>query len=63
MKIENEKKVCESCNKEFLCGANAGNCWCFTETIDAESLANIANEFSNCLCPDCLTVKHQEAKI
>jgi hypothetical protein len=63
MKIENEQKVCESCGEEFPCGANSEDCWCFSEIIEPKSLEMIAKEFSNCLCPICLTAKRNKNEI
>lgn len=48
------KLTCESCGKDFLCGANLGECWCFTVELTAESLTNLREKFKNCLCGECL---------
>ncbi len=49
-----EKSVCESCGKEFSCGANVGECWCFAVEVKAETLAKLREDFDKCLCQDCL---------
>ena len=46
--------ICESCGREFSCGAKTGNCWCFDLEISPESLTELQSEFQNCLCGNCL---------
>jgi len=59
-----DKLICESCGKEFFCGANVGECWCFAVEVKAEILAELRENFKSCLCEDCLeektTVKQHE---
>lgn len=50
----NRNLTCESCKKEFSCDANTGKCWCFEIQIPNESLANLRDNFENCLCEECL---------
>jgi hypothetical protein len=60
MTIEKENtgnSVCESCGKDFSCGAQTGNCWCFEMKIDPEVLADLRENFKNCLCQNCLINK------
>ncbi len=52
--IVSEKMICESCGEEFLCGAKIGKCWCFAVEVKAETLAELREDFKNCLCGDCL---------
>lgn len=47
------KETCEACGAEFGCEP-AGNCWCFGETVPAETLAEIQRRYTRCLCPACL---------
>jgi len=54
VEIVSEKSVCESCGKEFSCGANVGKCWCFAVELEAETLAELREDFKSCLCEDCL---------
>lgn len=49
-----ENKICESCGKEFSCGANVGNCWCFDVELKQETLAELRENFKSCLCEKCL---------
>ena len=51
--------VCESCGKEFSCGAQKGNCWCFEVELKAETLEDLRENFKNCLCAECLGMKNQ----
>ncbi len=52
--IASEKSICESCGKEFSCGANVGKCWCFEIELKAETLMELREDFQKCLCRDCL---------
>jgi hypothetical protein len=52
--IISDKLICESCNNEFFCGANVGECWCFAVEVEAETLADLRERFNSCLCEDCL---------
>ena len=47
-------KTCESCGKDFSCGANTGKCWCFEVDLSRETLAKLQEDFKSCLCEDCL---------
>lgn len=49
-----EKLACESCGKEFVCGAGNDSCWCFDVSLKPESLEELREKFKNCLCADCL---------
>ncbi len=49
-----DKLICESCGKEFSCGAKIGKCWCFAVELKANSLAELRENFKSCLCEDCL---------
>jgi hypothetical protein len=49
-------QTCESCGREFGCGARDGSCWCGEVALGAERLAILREHFEHCLCPDCLTV-------
>ncbi len=49
-----EKLICESCGKEFSCGAKVGKCWCFAVEPKAETLAELRETFESCLCKNCL---------
>ena len=47
------KETCEACGVEFGCEPT-GNCWCFAETVPAETLAEVQERYERCLCPACL---------
>ena len=49
-----EKSVCESCGKEFPCGAKVGECWCFAVEVKTKVTTDLREKFENCLCSDCL---------
>jgi hypothetical protein len=49
-------QTCESCGREFACGADEDDCWCRAVTLGPERLAILREHFEQCLCPDCLRV-------
>lgn len=49
-------QTCESCGREFGCGADDGACWCNDKALSPERLAILREHFERCLCPDCLDV-------
>ena len=49
-------QTCESCGREFGCGARDAECWCADHELGPERLAILREHFERCLCPDCLTV-------
>ena len=49
-------ETCESCGREFGCGAREATCWCKDLSLSPERLAILREHFERCLCPDCLTV-------
>jgi len=58
-----DKMFCESCGKEFSCGEKAGKCWCFEVELKTETLADLREDFKNCLCKDCLELKSNITEI
>jgi hypothetical protein len=49
-------QICESCGREFGCGARDGACWCSEVALGSDRLAILEEHFERCLCPDCLAV-------
>ena len=49
-------EICESCGREFGCGAQDPDCWCAKVTIGRDRLAILREHFERCLCPDCLAL-------
>jgi len=47
-------QTCESCGREFGCGADEDHCWCNEITLSRDHLAILREHFERCLCPDCL---------
>ena len=47
-------ETCESCGREFGCGAQDATCWCSQPALGPERLAILREHFEKCLCPDCL---------
>ena len=59
-----EKSICERCGEAFSCGARVGECWCFAVEVKAETLAELREDFKNCLCENCLNkIKLKREKI
>lgn len=51
-----DTETCESCGREFGCGAREGGCWCTDLLLGPDRLAILREHFERCLCPDCLAV-------
>jgi hypothetical protein len=51
-----QTETCESCGREFGCGARDGACWCRELALGPDRLAILREHFDRCLCPDCLRV-------
>jgi hypothetical protein len=51
-----QTETCESCGREFGCGARDDACWCRDVALGPERLAILREHFERCLCPDCLTL-------
>jgi hypothetical protein len=49
-------QTCESCGREFACGAQDATCWCAGLALGQDRLAILREHFERCLCPDCLAV-------
>ena len=49
-------EICESCGREFGCGARDDGCWCRELALGPERQAILREHFERCLCPDCLAV-------
>jgi hypothetical protein len=47
-------ETCESCGREFSCGAQDQQCWCAAIALGPERQAVLREHFERCLCPDCL---------
>jgi hypothetical protein len=57
-----ELQQCESCGREFGCGAAGPEpCWCNEVAVAPEQLAVLREHFLRCLCPDCLRVAARRA--
>lgn len=47
------KKICPRCGKEFEC-VHSIDCWCVTIHLSDRAKANLKENYSDCLCKDCL---------
>jgi len=45
-------KRCVACGERFPC--HAGDCWCETVSLTAETQARLLAQYTDCLCPPCL---------
>jgi hypothetical protein len=48
------KLTCESCGKEFSCGASLTGCWCGEISLSDAHRAALKERFRDCLCRECL---------
>jgi hypothetical protein len=46
--------TCEACGKDFTCGASLAGCWCTELKLSDEARADLRNQYSRCLCRECL---------
>lgn len=50
------EKVCPRCNNSFVCrNDQILECWCLNEPITSELRKFLADNFSGCLCANCIT--------
>ena len=55
-KLSCMEKVCPRCCKSFCCrNDDIMECWCLYEPIDPELRRFLADNFSGCLCAECIT--------
>ena len=53
---------CESCGREFACGARSEEgCWCAEVVVAPHQLPQLREHFLACLCPDCLALAARSA--
>ena len=48
------KKICPRCGKEFEC-VHSKDCWCITVHLSDKTKAFLKDNYTDCLCKDCLT--------
>jgi iron complex transport system permease protein len=48
-------KTCPLCGKQFGCAEGRPGCWCEAVVLRRETLAEIRNAASGCICPECLS--------
>jgi hypothetical protein len=53
LKIASQDKTCPKCGATFLCQGE-DDCWCENYQILQKDFLRITQEFSDCLCPECL---------
>ena len=46
-------KHCPKCGNEFRCQGDA-DCWCENVRLHRRQMLQILQEYTDCLCPDCL---------
>ncbi|MBN1687941.1 MAG: cysteine-rich CWC family protein [Candidatus Omnitrophica bacterium] len=51
-----KKKKCPRCLGEFSCQDESPMpCWCSQSSLSKEVLTRLAEQYSDCLCPSCLS--------
>lgn len=58
-----QTQTCESCGREFGCGAADDACWCSDLALGRDRLAILREHFERCLCPDCLAVAARSERL
>ena len=53
LRLLSKEKRCPKCGVAFECGGLFG-CWCRDVKLDAAQLAQLRQQFVDCLCPTCL---------
>ena len=53
MSLFEKEKSCAKCGQPFGCGGLLG-CWCRDVKLDEKTLADLRQQYADCLCPDCL---------
>jgi len=48
------ERVCESCGKEFSCGASLRGCWCSEVNLSDTTRTELRGLYKDCLCRECL---------
>jgi Cysteine-rich CWC len=47
-------RLCEACERPFVCGASFKGCWCLSVELDAETRKELRASYDSCLCRECL---------
>jgi len=56
-------KVCPKCGAAFNCYRSSKmKCWCEDFSIKSENLKVLAENYNNCLCPECLAFYGEKKK-
>jgi hypothetical protein len=48
------EKSCSKCGVAFSCQNETRGCWCESIHLSKEVLAELKEDYDNCLCPQCL---------
>lgn len=48
-------KQCSKCGDSFGCTAPVAGCWCEQYSVSTPVLAHLKANYTDCLCPKCLT--------
>jgi hypothetical protein len=56
LKLFHMEKVCPRCIKSFICrNDDILECWCLNEPLTSDFRKFLAENFSDCLCAECIT--------
>jgi len=58
--VVRKKQTCPSCGRPFACELSLGGCWCSDMKLTDATRARLREEFSDCVCRECLTRHEQE---
>ncbi|MCW5960272.1 MAG: cysteine-rich CWC family protein [Pyrinomonadaceae bacterium] len=45
---------CGKCGSDFKCGASLQGCWCMKISLTKDAQAELKQNFTGCLCSECL---------
>ena len=48
------ERICESCGREFSCGASLRGCWCGEISLSDATRTKLQGLYKDCLCRACL---------
>jgi hypothetical protein len=48
-------KKCQKCGRTFRCEGDS-DCWCESVNIHRSALQDILENYTDCICPDCLRI-------
>lgn len=58
------EKICPRCGKTFECHhEEIKKCWCMSASIEPDAMNYIADNYSGCLCKECIDELNRKARL